>query len=748
MSDIAGIIERLAGQVHVNGMVQTLRSLRTLAEEHAFLAPFSDKIDTLAADFDRMGGFFVKGVSDSERGHVYETLCHNTLRVARNMQMAALCTEKQAFSAAYKRAAGMDISELPQALEQYAAQHTAVTVGELPAGTSPETTDAGQGKEDDAFYNRVFSVVLASSQWTSAACEQMCEAICQPAINNDVSAMLVSAVMLSAMAVCDMEKMRCLEKVYARARCEEVRQRAFVGLVLLLAQANCNAGAADGAGEEWQTVSARLVAGGEESVAELLSLQKQALRQLETPQITDEVEKRLLPGIMDIVKDAKPIVQKAEGDDSSLEDIIDNELNERIGEKIHEKVELLMKYKTEGIDVDYHTFRRMSLCGFFHTLSHWFVPFSIEHPDLVPLKQTLGKHMPFFDMVCRNNGFCNIDAYNFLISIYNTLGKSGILRKSMEKVSLPADLLAMGQDVEVTCETIRTAYLRDLYRFFTLSPMKDDFVNPFVPIARCANRVMVAFLGCPAFAGSLFDGLRLSAGRFCAKKKWYTYISDLDPDETYKNSEEGRLLVALYAMHCHADYAQAIRLLTPIAMLNPGKHAVVKLLAQCCRRAGSYDDALQWYRRLPKEQTATLAVKYQMVRCQLLGGHEKEAVNGAYELDFLYPGNPRYMELLMQVLSQAGQHAKAQEKARELALWHEEHADSPDIEERVNVAVCHWLAGDTAEAFRQLEAGAVGDKSHTVSLLAGAKPVLLRHGVSLADYYIMYDMVTSVSEKH
>ncbi len=747
MSDIAGLIKTFAAQLNQNGMVQILSSLKVLTEENASLAPFSDKIDTLTADYDRMSGFFVKGVFDSERSHVYETLYRNTLRVARNMQMAALCTEKQAFVAAYKRAAGMDISELPQAMQQYAALHPCVSGGELNVETPQDAPADEQGKQNDAFFNRVFSVVLASSQWTAADCEQMCEAICRPALSDDVSAMVVSAVMLSAMAVYDIEKIHCLEKVYDRARCEAVKQRAYVGLVVLLGQIDFCEGAEESDYDDLLAVCARLVADDDKS-AELLSLQKQTLRQLETPQLTKEVENRLVPGIMDVVKEAKPIIQKADGDESSIDDILDNELNESIGEKLQERVELLMKYKSEGMDVDYHTFRKVSPNAFFHTLSHWFVPFSIDHPELAPLRQTMGKGMMFLDMVCQNNGFCNVDAFSFLFTICKTLGRGGLLAKSMKMMTPPADLLVMRQDVEATPEAIRISYLRDLYRFFTLSPMKDDFVNPFAPVVMCGDHRIVAFLGRPVFAGPLFDGLRLAAGRFCAKKKWYDDIPILDLGNTYQKSDDGKLLVALYEMHCSEDYNEAIRLLTPIAMLNPDKHAVIKLLAQCCLRAERYDDALQWFRRLPEEQTAMPAVKYQMVGCLLLGGHEKEAVNGAYELDYLYPGTPSYMELLMQVLSQTGQHGKALEKARELAVWHKEHGDSADIEERVNVALCHWLAGDTAEAYRLLAACAEENGMDTMDFLSDAKPALLRHGVSSADYRIMHDLLNAIAEQN
>lgn len=745
MPRIAGLFGGFAVTLNRNGMVKTLREMKAQTDELAFLAPFSDKIDTLMADYDRMSGFFVKGVSDSERSQVYETLFRNTVRVARNMQMAAICTERQAFAAAYKRAAGMEISELPQALEQYAALHPRAAGGEFLNNEPQDAAVDEEGKQNDAFFNRVFSVILSSRQWTASDCEQMCEAICRPVISDDVSAMMVSAVMLSTMAVFDREKIRCLENVYDRARCEEVRQRAYVGLVLLLAQADCSEYVDDSECTELRDVCARLAADDDKS-AELLSLQKQILRQFETPNLTDEVENRLMPGIIDIVKEAKPIIQKAEGDESSLEDIIDSELNERIGEKLQEKVGQLMKYKSEGMDVDYHTFRKMSPNAFFHTLSHWFVPFSIAHPELAPLRQTMGKSMFFFEMVCHNNGFCNVDAYNFLFSMYNTMSRSGLFAKSMKAMTPPADLLVMRQDVEVTPETIRIAYLRDLYRFFTLSPMKDDFFNPFAPAGMCSDYGIVAFLGCHVFAGSLFDGLRLSAGRFCAKKKWYRYICVLNLDDTYLKSDDGKLLVALYDMHRTLDYDEPIRLLTPVAMLNPHKHAVIKLLAQCCIRAEKYDDALQWYRRLPEEQTATPAVKYQMTRCLLLGAHEKEAVNGAYELDYLYPDTPRYIELLMQVLSHTGQHAKALEKARELASWHKEHGDSADVEEKVHVALSHWLAGDTAEAYRLLAACTEEDSLVMTHYLSEAEPALLRNGVSWTDYRIMRDLLKVIAK--
>ncbi len=744
MSDIAGIIKGLAGKVRADGVLPTLRSLKQLADGNAALAPFSGGIDTLMDDFDRMGSFFVKGIPDPGRGHVYETLYSATVRMARNMQMAALCTEKQAFIAARKRAAGMQVSDLSQALEQYVPSHTYV---QSPSQQSSNPQDASadeQAKQNDAFCNRVFSVVLASGQWTVSDCESMGEAVCLPAVNDDLATLTVSAVTLSAMSVFDREKVAFLKKVYAGAHSEQVRQRALVGLVLLLAQAN------DMMEEDdllyLQTLCASMLAASEDTLSELLSLQKQALRQLETPQLTDEVEKRLMPGIMDIVKEVKPIMQKGDNDESSLEEIIDSDLNDRIGEKIQEKVGLLLKYKSEGMDVDYHTFRKMSPCGFFHTLSHWFVPFSINHPELLPLRQMMGQHMAFFDMVCHNNGFCNVDAYNFLFSMYNTLGRSGLLSKSMKNMPLPEEMVVMQQGEQETPEMIRTSYLRDLYRFFTLSPMKDDFANPFTFGGDNASRVVMVFLGHPVFADKRFAELRLAAGRFCAKKKWYTYIPSLNLDDTFQDTEDGRLLIALYEMYGREDYAKAIRLLTPIAMLNPGKHAVVKLLAQCCRSAGKYDDALQWYRRLPKEQTDLPAVKYQMTRCLLLGEHEKEAVNGAYELDYLYPDNPRYMELLMLVLCQTGQYEKAQEMARKLSAWHKEHKDKPDAEEQVNVAVCHWLSGYEAEAYRLLYECASGDKQRVVDLLVAAKPILLRHDVSETDYRIMYDMICSITD--
>ncbi len=762
MESIAEKIRKIIDQSKESGILLTNHRLRKIAESTPSLMSFCDKFDMYLDHSERMSQFYVKDGNDPQRRALYAVLYQTTINCARNMQMAAVCNERQAFVAARKRASGVQISEVPQLLENFGKEHTNMKYG----SSSGEnfTVSIEERKEYDAFCNRIFSVVLSSDNWTKSESNAMTDAITMPALNYDVSAMLASAITLSCMVVFDMAKFTCLQQIYDKTSNIVVQQRAFVGLVLLMAMQETRGFDTDSIDDpkknseakfemHWELSNvlsyANQLANSEDGRSALLSLQKQFVRQMKTRNISNEMKFQLLPSIMEAAKEVKTNLP-TDIDESSIEDIIAKDFEERIGEKIQEKVGIIMNYKKEGMDIDYHSFSQIDSSAFYHTLSHWFMPFRIDHPDLDSFAQNIGEdHLKYFGIICKMNNFCNIDSYNFLFSLQKTFGNSRRVLEQVRKLAPPLDDIAHFSEEKLDVEAVRMGYIRDLYRFFNLSPMRNDFVEIFREDGKNGKQKVEYFLARPAFTGETFDALRMSVGRFLAKKKFYENISDFNVGDTFQKTEEGRILKALYEIHVTHEYSNAIQLLTPIALIHPDKSSVVRLLAQCCQDAEKYDDALHWYQSLPEEQKSNPSVKYQIVNCLLQEGKAKEAVNGAYELVYLYPDIPQYKDLLVEVLIKTGDPYKAKAEAKELLAWHQSHRIDPSVTEFMHVVECLWLTGSPQKAFMVLngDLGRILTSEEIKVLLDKEKPILLSQGLGIDEFYIMRDLVLYRSEK-
>ena len=77
-------------------------------------------------------------------------------------------------------------------------------------------------------------------------------------------------------------------------------------------------------------------------------------------------------------------------EDTSVEEIVDSEMEDRLMDKLDKTMEKMQVRRDAGLDVNYSTFSKMKNYAFFHRFSNWFVPFTIDHPDMSQLKKALG----------------------------------------------------------------------------------------------------------------------------------------------------------------------------------------------------------------------------------------------------------------------------------------------------------------------------------------------------------------------
>lgn len=116
---------------------------------------------------------------------------------------------------------------------------------------------------------------------------------------------------------------------------------------------------------------------------------------------------------------------------------------------------------------------------------------------------------------------------------------------------------------------VRHRYVQDLYRFYTLSPMRKAFDNPF------EVQKEIPFFTTGLFAKPEYDKYRLSLARFSAKRGDYAFVSKILRN-LEKYTDEEHMMLAL-AYKSEEKYDEALEHLYVIKKTSPTYKAATEL---------------------------------------------------------------------------------------------------------------------------------------------------------------------------
>mgnify|MGYP002525210992 CR=1 FL=1 len=432
----------------------------------------SDRLHAVRTDYQLMADYWNRGFKDPQLPALYQSLLQRLYVLCANISRSYAIGHNSFLSSIYLRQHMSARDWSPQNIrEELEAFVSDVAILELEPPQQRETKQRELYRQHQHDMNVLFDQILTSDIWTDGIATVMEDMLLSPTVDTNDQQLIVSAMMLSTLEHFDMAKFRTLIHVYEKAVDERVRQRALVGWVL--------------------TLNSRLVASiypeqidlvhhlleDEDHCKELVELQEQIVFCMNAEHDTQTIQREIMPDLMKNQSFRMTRNGIEETEEDPMEDILHPGEQERKLEQMEASFQRMVNMQKQGSDIYFGGFSQMKRFTFFNELSNWFMPFYLNHPDVVEVMDKTGLNR-FLNVMVEKGPFCNSDKYSFVFAFQQVINQiPQNMREMLMRGEATVNELAT-EELE-SAAYIRRTYLQDLYRFFRLFPMRMAFVNPF-----------------------------------------------------------------------------------------------------------------------------------------------------------------------------------------------------------------------------------------------------------------------------
>lgn len=671
-------------------LLETLRKLRRVIEQYRFY-DYAGELEEIERNYHLMLDFMKRGYADTQRDAFYHDLEERIYHLIQNLILEQKKNDLPSYCDAHRRivACNFDASHdaVRTALENYVADMAMLSL-------EPESSRTEHQHclllVHDTYMSRLFDAILLSAQWSSADATFYQSLITSPAIDLMDAQWLVSAIALACVNVFDINKLRMLAALYTSTADNRLRQRAFVGWALSL----------DGSQKfmiEAQKATIQSVEEHDGGLEQIKELQIQLLTSVNALHDEECIKRDIMPtlmkqGTMDLAQLKKDMTKPTD-----IEDILHPEKSEKAMGDVEDAMAKMQAMASHGKDIYYGGFSQTKRFAFFTQLSHWFEPFTMDHPTFKFDKVGVENARGIIENMLSTIRLCDSDNYSFVILFSKMLSQlPEQLRQVMSENNV--SLLAASESGLSPSAVLRRNYLQDLFRFHQLYQMKDDFVDVF-SMRGFSDRVNVFVADAQLFSnGKAYEQLCYDALRFLNSIDNVAdehYSATILPLLRYIPCDKGiynRLFVADYLSH-HGQEQEAFGLYAALVNEYPDNEKVLRSAAPIFLKNGKNELALRCYDALVEMNEANPDYQYHRAYSLIELKRYDEALLILHKLYYDNPDDANVARLRCRALLYSRQYDKAESEYRKLFDAHE-HSPS----DAVCLGISLWLLERVAEA--------------------------------------------------
>lgn len=646
------------------------------AESHPYIL-YTEELKGIAESYNFMAHYMELGVKDPMREDVYADMVQRMNKVVRNLRSDYRRRNVEFYRDAGSRVSkSMSMSEkaIRMTLEDFVSD---VAMLQLESDADRAEAERNLYEKHYSFMRSLFCSIVVSDLWTQDQAEKMTAVLLLPTIDSADAQMIVSALMLATMNSFDINKFAILVEVYRRSSDTRLKQKALVGLALSMTDTVAVA--------EQKAYIDELCA-DPLTVHELMDLQKQIVFCMNTERDNAVIQRDIMPTLFKNSNFNVTRLGITEKEDDPMQDILDPGAQDRAMEETEEKFREMLDMQKSGADIYFGGFSQMKRFPFFYTLSNWFTPFNVNHPDIT--KRIAGfKDSRFLEMLLDSGAFCDSDKYSFALALATVIDR---LPPNIMEMMGNADALGIGGPVnneEASSPAyIRRQTLQDLYRFFRLYQWHEQIYNPFT-LENCL------FVRSTLFENTPVEAEKVDFARFLIKRHAKDLLGKLVPDIENIHTPEADMLAGVYYLDYASDHEKAAGCFKRVLENAPDDTKANTGLGKALFRLGRFTEAKTVYEVLYAENPnkKSIAFEYAIILTQTAS--YAEATEILYRLDFQYPDSPNIKRVLAWALM--GQ-KKLEQAAREYVwLLNREKPVSSDF---LNAGYSKWFAGNVSEA--------------------------------------------------
>lgn len=683
------------------------------------------ELEAVKNDYQLMVDYMERGFTDDKRASLYLSLLQRLYRVAADLEISWRCKNVIVYVDAFRISDHLNTSHdfIRSVLESFVSDVAMLSL--LPEA---ERTEKAKDLYDrhQVFVNRLFNTLWTSCQWSDDDSEFYAGLMLSPMVDVVDQQLLVSAVTLGAMNQFDINKFKALTTVYQQSTDERVRQRALVGWVLSVFEGM------DIFPEQDKII--RKLCENKDTIRELYALQIQFFYSQDTEKDNEKLQRDIMPYLVDgsnITIGRLGIVEKEE---DSLENILNQDAEDKRMEQMEEKVRKMMEMQKQGSDIYFGGFRQMKRFPFFNDLANWFTPFYIDHPALRTTIERIGQ--PNILQTITNQGnFCESDKYSLAFAMESIINQiPGNIKEMMgsEGVFDP-----MGTTLDKSNPTyICRAYIQDLYRFFRLYRSSNELINPFIDNHKSSFVADTFFFVYKSFIGTGLDEYKMRLALYLYKHKNMDKLVELMSTFHVEDANYNILMGYINLYFGKPDVAYQI--FNMVLQEDTENQWALKGMARAAMDCEDYDTAEHTYSQLLRLEPDN--INYAVKRCVTLLKTERyaEAREELFRLDYQYPDNMNVKRVFAWTMLLD----KSLDKASQ--LYDRILSDAPMAEDYLNSGYCWWAKGNIGQAKNSFQAWITmtkGNKDRLLEEIRNDQKVLDLYGITEVDCLLMVNLI-------
>ena len=683
------------------------------------------ELEAVKNDYQLMVDYMERGFTDDKRASLYLSLLQRLYRVAADLEISWRCKNVIVYVDAFRISDHLNTSHdfIRSVLESFVSDVAMLSL--LPEA---ERTEKAKDLYDrhQVFVNRLFNTLWTSCQWSDDDCAFYTGLMLSPMVDVVDQQLLVSAVTLGAMNQFDINKFKALTTVYQQSTDERVRQRALVGWVLSVFEGM------DIFPEQDEII--RKLCENKDTIRELYTLQIQFFYSQDTEKDNEKLQRDIMPYLVDgsnITIGRLGIVEKEE---DSLENILNQDAEDKRMEQMEEKVRKMMEMQKQGSDIYFGGFRQMKRFPFFNDLANWFTPFYIDHPALRTTIERIGQPN-ILETITNQGNFCESDKYSLAFAMESIINQ--IPGNIKEMMGSEGAFAPMGTTLDKSNPTyICRAYIQDLYRFFRLYRSSNELINPFIDNHKSSFVADTFFFVYKSFIGTGLDEYKMRLALYLYKHKNMDKLVELMSTFHVEDTNYNILMGYINLYFGKPDVAYQI--FNMVLQEDTENQWALKGMARAAMDCEDYDTAEHTYSQLLRLEPDN--INYAVKRCVTLLKTERyaEAREELFRLDYQYPDNMNVKRVFAWTMLLD----KSLDKASQ--LYDRILSDAPMAEDYLNSGYCWWAKGNIGQAKNSFQAWITmtkGNKDRLLEEIRNDQKVLDLYGITEIDCLLMVNLI-------
>ncbi len=674
---------------------------------------FISHYESMDETYENLLKYALEGVRDPEREHIYHHLLVSTLELADVALQAAYMIESDRYIYRLKRKIESESAEIrDNILTNIEDKEFDNEISEIFNLNNPDNKDRQKEeyKNHQDVLIRIFNLVWLTDKFTDTDVKLINTLKNEKNFTWYERSMIISSLTLSAIRCFDVKKIELIIDNSTDSD-NQVKQRALVGLFFVLYLYDKRISLYPSLLEK---IKGLAVVEDIEKNIELIAIQ--LLKSRETEKITRKLEEEIIP---EMIKFKPKLQDKLDLDNILSSDFMEDKNPdwERVFEDspdLLDKLQEISRLQMEGADVFMSAFARLKQFDFFNEMINWFRPF---HKDNFIINQSLEKEKEtfntglFLESLEKSFFMCNSDKYSFCLNIQYMPDLQKNMMMDMFNAELEGIKELQEEDELLNKSTqqksIYSQYFQDLYRFYKLHPLRNEFTDIF--------KLEIDFYTCDFFKILVKnDEILRNIAEYFFEKDYFEHAVRIYLELNHKGDNSLEIFEKIgYCYQKMKAYDEALNYYKKAELYDSNRLWNLKKLALCNRYLKNYKESLKYYQEAEKIEPDNIYIQTYIGHTYLDLKQYKKALEYYYKVELTAPDNIKVLRPIAWCSFVSGKFEIAKNYYNKLIKT---DANKYDF---MNLGHVEWCMGNKMAAYKNYKLSVNREDNNLKSFLAG-----------------------------